>query len=304
MNIMSSLPRYRRFFASVAFATCVGVGGVSTAQAAGSATAPEPAPVTVTTADGEPLDARLAAIGKAGAGLAEVERERKGRKTIKQERNEVIVIGSSSVRGMMGRVFVDNLVGLGFVAHRVGKSASGLARLDYHDWISRIDEMPINKRTLAVMVYVGVNDPQGIWLRPEERDRPGHKWKHWNAPTWSNIYRDRVTELINELCVRGVPDVIMLTPADVKWRSLQARLVRIRRLQIEGARNSACGHVLSASGDSLFLFEPDEQLRPRRLRDGYHMTQYGAQLLFDRVQPRLLRLLRRRQRLGSPLDQF
>ena len=272
------------------------------AHGAGVRAAPAPKPVTGTSADDAAIDARLDAIGKAGAGLARVERERKGRVVRKQARNEVVLIGSSSVRGMMGRVFVDNLVQLGFVAHRVGKSASGLARLDYHDWIAQLQELPINERTLAVMVYVGVNDPQGIWLRPDERDVPGRKWKHWNDPAWPEVYRSRVTELVNELCIAGVPDVIMLPPADVKWPSLQARLTRIRRLQIQGARNGACGHVMSTSGDSLFLFDVDEQLKPRRLRDGYHMTAFGAQTVFDRIKPRLLRLLRKRQRVGSPLD--
>lgn len=270
------------------------------AQAAGGRAVAAPHPVTVN--GDEDLDSRLDAIGKAGAGLAAVDKERKGPEVRREARNEVIVIGSSSVRGMMGRVFVDNLVKLGFVAHRVGKSASGLARLDYHDWISQLAELPINDRTLAVMVYVGINDPQGIWLRPEERDVPGRKWKHWNDPAWSKVYRGRVTELINELCVRGVPEVIMLPPADVKWQSLQTRLVRIRRLQIAGARDGACGRVISTSGDSLFLFDVDEQIRPRRLKDGYHMTSFGAQVVFDRVKPPLLRLLRKRQLIGSPLD--
>ncbi len=268
------------------------------ANAAGNEEIPPPQAVTVQ--DG--LDEQLDAIGQAGAGLKAEVSERRGKKVRKQFRNEIVVMGSSSVRGMMGRVFMGNLVDSGFVARRVGKSASGLARLDYHDWIAELRNLPINKRTLAVMVYVGVNDPQGIWLRPDERNPPGNKWRHWNHSQWRDIYRGRVVELINALCMAGVPDVIMLTPADVRWRSLQARLVRIRRLQIQGARDSACGHAISSSGDSLFLFEDDERIRPRRLKDGYHMTNYGAQVVFDRIRPRLMRLLRRRQKVGSPLD--
>ncbi len=270
------------------------------ASAAGNEQVPPPQSVTSQDA----LGAQLDAIGQAGSALQVDDRERRGKRVRRQPRNEVVVVGSSSVRGMMGRVFMNNLVASGFVARRVGKSASGLSRLDYHDWIGRLSSLPINNKTLAVIVYMGVNDPQGIWLRPEERDPPNNKWRHWNHPQWHDFYRGRVTELINELCMAGVPDVIMLTPADVRWRSLQERLVRIRRLQIQGARESACGHVVSSSGDSLFLFEDDERVRPRRLKDGYHMTSYGAQLVFDRIKPRLMRLLRRRQQVGSPLDEL
>ncbi len=268
------------------------------AQAAGNANVPPPQAVTAQ----DDIDEKLNEIGRAGAALKADEHEHRGKKVRRQPRNKIVVMGSSSVRGMMGRVFVNNLVRHGFVARRVGKSASGLSRLDYHDWIGQLDNLPIDKHTLAVIVYVGVNDPQGIWLRPNERNPPGNKWRHWNHSEWRSIYRGRVTELVNELCMRGVPDVIMLTPADVRWRSLQERLVRIRRMQIQGVRDSACGHAMSSSGDSLFLFEQDERIRPRRLKDGYHMTQYGAQVVFDRIKPRLLRLLRRRQHVGSPLD--
>ncbi len=244
----------------------------------------------------EQLDAELASIGKRGAELIATDPDRKT-SAHAQEKKEVLIIGSSSVRGMMGRTFVRNLVRAGYDAKRIGKSASGLARLDYHDWISLVSTLPISERTVAIIVYVGVNDPQGIWLRPSERVKPSAKWHRWHKPGWSDRYRDRVVELINALCIRGVPNVVFVTPVDVRWPSLQRRLRRIRRLQIEGSRDSACGHVVSGSGDKLFIEDRIEKRRPRRLRDGYHMTYYGAQLLYDRISRRLHRLLQNRRTL-------
>lgn len=263
------------------------------ASAAGAISELPASAETTQTTDEADIELRLAAIAEEGVGLRAAEARQRQAPADDARRDEVLIIGSSSVRGMLGRVFVQRFTELGYAARRIGESASGLARLDFHDWISAVDELPVTSRTLAVLVYVGVNDPQGLWLRPDERASPRQKWWHWRAPEWAEVYRARVTEMVNSLCARGVPHVIFLTPADVRWHSLQQRLSRIRRLQIEGARQSECGHAMSSSGDSLYIYGPDESEQPRRLRDGYHMTTYGAQLVFDRIRPRLLRLLGR-----------
>jgi hypothetical protein len=223
--------------------------------------------------------------------LAAQQKETKTKSAKPGLRDEVIIIGSSSVKGALGGRLTAGLQRDGFRASRWGRSASGLSRLDYYDWFDAITDLSIGKKSAGVIVYVGVNDPQGIWLYPHERPTRD-KWVRWHQKNWSDVYRERVTMLIDALCALGAPKVIVLTPVDVRWPSLQERLIRIRRLQIEGAQASTCGEVVSGSGDSIYLGTPDEARQSRRARDGYHLTSVGGDIVWERIKYRVLRIFR------------
>ena len=239
------------------------------------------------------LDANARAGGQAEKRLKAVrERQRQAalRAHAKESRDEIIIIGSSSVNGALGRRLEAGLEREGFKATRWGRSASGLSRLDYYDWFDALLELSIGPRTAGVIVYLGVNDPQGIWLYPYER-KTADKWVRFHhKDEWEAKYRERVVILIDALCAFGVPKVAMLTPVDVRWSRLQERLVRIRRLQIEGARQPKCGVAVSGSGDSLLLAEPERGEPKLRMRDGYHLSATGGDLVWDRIKYRALRI--------------
>ena len=219
----------------------------------------------------------------------------------RERRNEVIIIGSSSVKGALGRRLAKGLERDGFKATRWGRSASGLSRLDYYDWFDAVTDLPIGDKTAGVIVYVGVNDPQGLWLYPHER-KTRSKWIRWHEKNWGKVYRERVVMLINALCALGVPKVAMLTPVDVNWSRLQDRLVRVRRLQIEGARQSKCGIAVSSSGDLLHLKDKIERRESRRARDGYHLTGFGGDIVWERIRYRIVRAFRRKPWHITPAD--
>ena len=209
------------------------------------------------------------------------------------EGDGVLVLGSSSIRGNLGRTLERKLSRIGFDVFRQGVSSSGISRPDYFDWQARAKSVPVGPQTAAALLYMGVNDPQGIWMSPEEQRARGRKdrWIRWHEPLWDVIYRERVTQLIDTLCERGVRRVVVLTPADVRWRGLQERLVRVRRLQIEAARASQCGRAVSTSGDDLLLRDPEERKSPLRMPDGYHLSTLGAERVWARVTPHLLRVV-------------
>ncbi|MCB9739275.1 MAG: DUF459 domain-containing protein [Deltaproteobacteria bacterium] len=207
--------------------------------------------------------------------------------------DRVVIIGSSSIRGNFGRTLERRFAGLGFETFRQGVSSSGISRPDYFDWYERATTLPIDDHTAAVLIYVGVNDPQGIWMPPAEQKARGRRdrWIRWHEAMWDVVYRERMTALIDRLCDRGARRVVVLTPVDVRWRGLQERLVRVRRLQIEAARTSRCGRVVSTSGDDLALRDPERGDVTLRMPDGYHLSTPGAEIVWDRIMPHLLRVV-------------
>ena len=206
--------------------------------------------------------------------------------------DNVVLIGSSSMRGNFGRFLENQLQAHGLSTYRRGISSTGISRPDYFDWQGAVEELPITKATAAAFIYVGVNDPQGIWLRPEERSKGvSDPWVRWHLARWDEVYRGRVVALINAMCDRGARRVVVLLPADVRWSGLQQRLVRVRRQQILAARQSRCGSAVSTSGDDAMIHDSDERRQPRRMPDGYHLSTYGAAITWARIAPHVLRLL-------------
>jgi len=206
-----------------------------------------------------------------------------------------LVVGSSSIVGQLGMSVHHYLNSLGFDVVRRGKSASGLTRTDYFDWWKELDKLKVPKNTVGALVYMGVNDAQGIWLHPKEMKwakRPSDPWIRWQQPGWSEIYRDRVTSFANALCNRGVGRVIFLLPVDVSQPRLNLRLSRVRKLQREGVERSSCGAAVSAAGD-FALLQGFRGLRSqkRRAADGYHLSPFGAEIVWKRIRGHLLHLV-------------
>jgi len=151
----------------------------------------------------------------------------------------------------------------------------------------------INNKTRAVVVYLGVNDAQGIWLHKSERKarKKRDKWIRWNEKGWSEVYRSRVTAFSNLLCDRGAKKVIWLTPIDVKPKKLQKRLERIRQMQKEGADASKCGTSIASSGDIRHIRQGTKLGKSIRSHDGSHMTRQGSRLIWRRISAKMLGLL-------------
>lgn len=207
--------------------------------------------------------------------------------------DRVLLVGSSSMRGNLGRQLALEFGRIGYETETFAVSASGISRPDFFDWQAKVAELPIDGNTAAVLVYVGVNDPQGIWLPPDEREALGARdaWVRWQEQRWLHVYRDRMAAWIDSMCGKGARRVVVLTPADVRWTGLQERLRRVRRAQILAVRKSRCGRAVSTSGDLAFLRDPEPDEPSRRMPDGYHLSTPGAEIVWQRIAPHLLRLV-------------
>jgi hypothetical protein len=65
------------------------------------------------------------------------------------------VVGSSSVNQAFGRIIARELRGRGYRVRRKGVTSAGLARPDYRDMRTIVEELPIGEQTSAVFIYLG-----------------------------------------------------------------------------------------------------------------------------------------------------
>lgn len=204
-----------------------------------------------------------------------------------RSKREAVLVGSSSINGALGRIIAADLDRRGYHVRRKGVASAGLARPDYRDMRRVMDELPIDGATAVVFVYLGMNDGQAIWLRPNEREG-SERWLHWNDRRWSEVYLRRTRELYASLCRRGARRAIVLLPVDVAAPRLERRMERIRALQRQAAQGLSCASVLSTSGDKGRFHVGGVATR---LSDGVHMTHWGAQLLWQRIKQGAWRLV-------------
>jgi hypothetical protein len=202
-------------------------------------------------------------------------------------RDAVIIFGSSSINDFFGHIIEEDVVSLGLRVVRRGLPSAGLARPDFRDVMSELEDLPL-EAARAVVLYFGGNDAQALWLRPAERKRPDDTWMKWNDEGWSALYERRVVDLVEAVCASGVPKAIVLAPADVARDALQARLDRIRDLQRTAASRTSCGRFVATSGRNL-LSPGGEGLYAA---DGIHMSRVGAQVLWERLRVPIMELVR------------
>jgi hypothetical protein len=197
------------------------------------------------------------------------------------------------MNGPIAYLMADEFKNRGLKVERFARSSAGMSRPDFFDWMKEVRKVKINSNTQAIVVYLGVNDAQGIWLRKSERDGQGRrdKWVIWSDKRWGSIYRERVTRFTNLLCEKGAQKVIWLTPIDVKPKRLQKRLDRIRQMQEQGAAASKCGTAVPGSGDLRHILQGTKLGKAIRSHDGTHMTRKGSRVLWQRIGVRILSLV-------------
>jgi hypothetical protein len=207
----------------------------------------------------------------------------------------VLIIGSSSINGALGRLIETEVARAGMHPQRVGHSSSGLARPDFFDWDAEIPNLGDLHTLRGIVIYMGGNDAQAVRLRESElppppadaprrrRDRTG-EWIIWrNEAEWSARYQARVTAFVSALCTGGVPKVIFLLPAQGENEHWTERMTRVRNLQAAGTRATRCGVAVDPSA---------VRARPGSTVDGVHLSGSGAHAVWDAVGTQILDHLR------------
>lgn len=194
-----------------------------------------------------------------------------------------LIVGSSSVLQSFGRVMKRGLEREGYQVRVRGIPSAGLARPDFRDMQALAETWAVDRETALVVVYLGVNDGQPLWLRPHERKASRRRWLAWGDERWSRVYERRARRLFDRLCARGAGRVLAVLPVDVMQPRLQRRLHRVRQLQARAATRSTCAQAVSTGGDwGRFVVGG----LPKRRRDGFHMTPWGARVVWNRIRER------------------
>jgi hypothetical protein len=201
---------------------------------------------------------------------------------------EAVLIGSSSFNQDFGRIIERELGGMGYHVTRKAVSGAGLARPDFHDMTRELEALPISANTAAVFIYLGVNDAQAVWLHPHERGDQGLTSVPFGTEDWEMTYARRTREFLGRICERGARRAVVILPIDVNRADLQERLHRIRDVQERAASITTCAVTVQTAGDA-GQFELSGV--PKRMRDGFHMSMLGAQIVWERIQPEVLTLL-------------
>lgn len=243
------------------------------------------------------------AVDSGGTGGGAVpEEESDARPAIPDEPYKVLLLGDSLAATGFGVILQKQLDAHPHVrCYRKAKSATGLARPDFFDWMAEGKRQVDLRDPDLVVVVLGGNDGQDLTNK-----RGTGKRVRWDTDDWGGAYKGRVSAFLEELTDDGQRRVLWLGLPTMGQRGLEKKLQLIRGLQEQAIAD------LGDQGDYLetsqFLTDDEGELlrdvkigkRTRRLRedDGVHFTMPGSQYFADQVYPEIL------NELGlEPVDQ-
>lgn len=200
---------------------------------------------------------------------------------------DVLLIGSSSVNGALGRLIESEVERSGLQVSRDGRPSTGFSRPDFYDWQAQIPRLGDLARLKGVIVYLGGNDAQAFRFRATEVPVGTPESRQWiqfrDEARWSEAYRTRTHQFIDSLCAAGARKVVIVPPIDGDTSTHSERIRRVQRLQIEGARGTRCGVVADPS---------QVRLGPQHAGDGVHLNREGARLVWQSIGSGILSALR------------
>jgi len=206
---------------------------------------------------------------------------------------DVLIIGSSSVNGALGRLIESELSVAGMHSERRARSSAGFAGADFQGWDAEAPSLGDLRSLRGLVVYAGGNDAQAIRLRESElpaevrsdrRARRSAEWIVWREEArWRPVYQSRVRSFVDALCAAGARRVVVLLPAAGENEHWTARMERVHQLQAAGTRESRCGRAIDP--------RPGVRIREGATLDGIHLSRTGARAVWDRVGPSILEAL-------------
>jgi uncharacterized protein len=281
---------------------------VAAAEAAKTDAAPEPIPVS------PEESATLAAVGGPGTSpldpdaldpheaqpadaAVELAKKPEPEPAAPAEPYKVLILGDSLAATGFGALLERKLdAHPHVVCYREGKSASGLARPDFFDWLEMGKKHAEFRQPDLVVVIMGGNDGQDI----TRRKNGDGKRANWKSDGWAAEYRARMDAFLAGV---SAPDrkVLWLGLPFMGLRSLEEKLTLIRAVQQEAV--SALGDGATyldtipfvTTEDGRMLTEakvgPRGKTQSIRADDKIHFTMAGSEYFADHVYPQVLEVL-------------
>lgn len=209
---------------------------------------------------------------------------------------KVLILGDSLIATGFGALLEKSLDAHPQVTcYRKGKSASGLARPDFFDWMAEAKRQVDLRKPDLVVVLMGGNDGQDLTHRNKKAGRRV-TWKHEN---WEASYRERMDSFLAQVSAPD-RDIVWLGMPTMGLRSLEKKLVTIRGVQkaaVEAHESASyietAPFVSNEDGGMLTHAVVGKRKKKKAIRadDKIHFTMAGSQFFADAVYPEVLEAL-------------
>lgn len=206
---------------------------------------------------------------------------------------KILMIGDSMIAGGFGLFLAQDLEREhGFEVDRRGKSSTGLARPDFHDWITLGGAARDEARPNAVICMFGGNDAQGLYMGKSADP----KWIRYGEPGWTPEYRRRVNAFADAVTKDG-EYLVWIGMPPMRLDRLRERVAHMNEIYAAemairpNARFVPIWDVLAVDGEYSDHLVIDGKRTRVRNNDGVHITVAGAHHLADFVRPFVADLL-------------
>jgi hypothetical protein len=199
----------------------------------------------------------------------------------------LLLIGDSFLVSGLGPALERLLVeGEGVSVVRRGKTSSGLARPDFHDWWEQGRRRVEEHQPDVVVLMMGGNDGQdllGAGLKRRVR---------WRTEEWPDTYKRRMLSLMETLGAPGRRlvwvELPMMEPGHLERKVQLIRQVQREAIALVSSASYVQTHPLRTAEGALLREVPGVHLRsPIREPDGIHLTQAGGHYLAQQLVPLL-----------------
>lgn len=274
---------------------CGDDGAVALERPPAAAIVAEPAVVADATPD-EAAVAGVLAPDEPGADDPEGDAEDPATPEVPDEPYKVLLLGDSMAATGFGVILQKRLDAHPHVrCFRKAKSASGLARPDFFDWMAEGKRQVELRDPDLVLVILGGNDGQDL-----TNERGVGKRVHWDSDGWDDAYKERMASFLEEVSDEGARQVMWLGLPKMGQRGLERKLELIRGVQRDaiadlGDKGTYLDTIpFLVDDEGALLREVKVNKRTQRVRedDGVHFTMPGSQYFADQVYPQVLNVLR------------
>lgn len=215
--------------------------------------------------------------------------------TVPETPYKVLIVGDSLAATGFGALLERRLdAHPHVVCYRKGKSASGLARPDFFDWLAEGKRQVEAREPDLIIAIMGGNDGQDL------TKVRGSKRVSWQSEDWGPAYRARMDAFLSTVAGDG-RKVLWLGLPHMGLRSLEKKLVTIRQVQKQAVEALGANatyvdtvpYTTDEAGATLATAKVGKRGKEQTLRadDKIHFTMSGSEYFADRIYPDVLRAL-------------
>lgn len=203
---------------------------------------------------------------------------------------KILMIGDSMIAGGFGLFLARDLESEGLVVDRRGKSSTGLARPDFHDWIAEGAKAHAESKPDAVVCMFGGNDGQGLYMGRNADP----EWIRYEEPAWTPEYRRRVNAFADAVTPKG-EHLFWIGMPQMKLDKLHQRVKhmnKIYRAEMAIRPNARFVDIWRVLADESGKYADKIEIAGKKTRvrtgDGVHLSTEGCHHLADFVRPEIL----------------